>query len=178
MTFLEVLTLVKNRVNETDEDEQINIILKNAINYAYLTLRKKVDLRTTEITIPVIGMGAIKLPADFMGVVTMKDNDGYLLNRNDVVIVADTIMTLREEITSIILTYIKAPAMLTTDNTVMELKDIYCLACSIYACYSFYTYKKKVEIANLVANEFNSLLKTDGILIRNGVIIDESKTNN
>lgn len=53
MTFEEILEITRNRIDETYEDAQVDNIIKNAINHAYLFDLSKIDpvFKTIEVTI-------------------------------------------------------------------------------------------------------------------------------
>ena len=68
MNFKQLLDLTYNMIDEVDEDEQIEIIVKGAINEAYRDLAK-IDKRISTAYIPVI-MGTITLPDNCLQVVS------------------------------------------------------------------------------------------------------------
>lgn len=82
MTLLEILEITKNLIDETDVDEQIDIIVKSAINEAYNTLCS-VDKRVTTAYIPIIN-GVASLPEDYISTVKvtpkLKPSDMYVGN--------------------------------------------------------------------------------------------------
>ena len=61
MNFRELIDLTNNTIDETDQDDQIDVIVKNAINKAYLDL-SNIDLRVTRAYVPVIN-GVATLPS-------------------------------------------------------------------------------------------------------------------
>lgn len=61
MTFEEILEITKNRIDETYEDEQVDVIIRSAINHAYIFDLSKLD-PVFKTTVLVISDGMAKLP--------------------------------------------------------------------------------------------------------------------
>ena len=156
MTFKEIVDLTKNRIDEVDEDEQIDIIVKNAINFAYSLLFVKVDndIKTSSLTYSDV----IKLPSDLYSIIRLASGTTEL-NEFDYDLKGNFIIIRNSSLKSnLSISYSYYPAKLTADTDVINLKDIFCIALSIYASYVYYIYRKKTDVAAMLLNEWNGIV--------------------
>jgi hypothetical protein len=141
MTFLEMLDICRNVTDETDQDDQIDVILKSAINEAYRKLRV-IDKRITKAYIPIID-GIATLPEDFMSLVSSTPT----LTQEDIIVGRNQIVTSKTGTLTLLYSYF--PDDLVADTDEPELHILLQNALTEYANYRYYQYKKKVEVANL-----------------------------
>lgn len=149
MNFKDILDLTKNRIDELDEDEQIDIIIKNAINEAQIEIAE-IDTRFQTNYIPVIN-GAATLPDDLYKIekITPELIEGEYQKGNAIFSDRNTTFTI---------VYSSVPETLEsdTDEPSISIKNHYLL--STYACYTYYSYKKKNNIAQIYLAEYQNAL--------------------
>lgn len=161
MKFIEIKTLAYNLIDETDLDEQVEIIVENSINEAYSELCKK-DIRLTTAFVPIINRVAT-LPEDIIEIhecIPELEAGDRLIGSN--------IITDKEGILEIIYSYIREP--LTNDNDEPDLHLDLQYALANFACYKYFLYRKKVEIANGFLNNYESkVYKFEQSNVRNDI---------
>ena len=124
MNFKQILDLAYNIIDEVDEDEQIEVIVKNAVNEAYREL-SKIDKRISTAYVPVI-MGTATLPDGCLQIVQCTPE----LDNNDKLI-GNSIITSKTGILELI--YAIAPDDLENDEDEPELNVYLHEALSLYA---------------------------------------------
>ncbi len=146
MTFLEAIELVKNRIDETDADEQIVSIVKNAINRAYFEIKTRVipDVDTYEIEIE---NGVGDLPFDFYQI----DYMPFMLGRNERII-GKKIFLNRDGLYNI--SYIKTPNELEEDDDEITLPYSLAYSCTTFGCYAYYMHRKKDSLSRGYRDEY------------------------
>lgn len=147
MTFKELIDLTKNRVNEVDPDEQVDLIIKSAINEAYIEVSKR-DKRLSTAYIPIIN-GVATLPEDIQDIELVEPE---LLTGDRKI--GNNILTSRTGTFKI--TYSALRDKLVNDNDEPDINPRFVYALSSYACYAYYLHRKKLEVANQYLNEFLS----------------------
>ncbi|MDD6769693.1 hypothetical protein [Inconstantimicrobium porci] len=155
MRFIDVINTCKNIIDETDEDEQIDAIVKPAINYAYLRIATTVDKRTKVANINYSKL--VEVPKDFASLVDIISGED-VLGETDYTIKANMII-FHEKFDNLKLIYSKTITPLVNDNDVLDIDDRYCLGCALYGCYCYFVYRKKVEVAQLLLSDWNALLQ-------------------
>lgn len=145
-TFLDIIKLTQNMIDEVDSSEQVLSIIKNAINTAYISELAEYDKRISTAYVPIIN-GVGNLPDDLDSIENISPSliDGerrvgnvILSSRNTTFTV--TYSVLREELVN------------DTDEVDLSLKFIDLLV--IYACYLYFQYRRKTSIANNFLNEY------------------------
>lgn len=149
MTFSEIVNLAYNMIDEIDYDEQVEIIVKNAINEAYADLCKK-DKRLNRAYIPIIN-GIATLPDDIISVEMCTPT----LDSSDRII-GNSIVTNKEGILEILYSYSRDS--LVEDDEEPDLhKDLH-RALAMFACYRYFMYRKKIENAESFQNNYETLV--------------------
>jgi hypothetical protein len=174
MTFKDIIDLTKNKIDETEEDAQISSIIKNAINYAYLLIATKID--KTVKNVDKIYSKIISLPEDFSSLVTLIV-DGYELEKVDYEVKGNSIVV-KPNLTgkTITIHYVGMPQSLVNDTDLLQVNDLCSIATSVYGAYSYKLSRGKVNEAQLLFNEFNLFLKSNGIDVE--VDVNEPKRTN
>ena len=145
MNFKQLLDLTYNMIDEVDEDEQIEIIVKGAINEAYRDLAK-IDKRISTAYVPVI-MGAITLPDNCLQVVSTSPE---LTNEDK--IVGNSIITNKSGIVKMV--YATSPEELIENEDEPDLNIFLHEALCLYACYKYMLHRKKVEESEYFLNRY------------------------
>lgn len=167
MTFNDLLQLTYNYIDETDQDEQVEIIVKGAINESYMILSSK-DIRLNRAYIPIIN-GIATLPEDNIGIVKCEPE----LEESDLIL-DNLIVTDKEGTLELLYKYSREALVDLEDEPDIHLLLQYAMV--NYACYKYFLYRKKVEVAqyfnttyeNYVykfekENKDNSYVKIDSI---------------
>ena len=160
-TFGDIVTLTKNIINQTDPDEQIDIIVKTAINHAYMNELAKEDKRITKAFIPIIN-GVATLPDDIMSIERLEP----ALNPDDMKLGNAIITSLTGRFT-LIYSYLREPLVNDGDELDMNTKYFYPLA--LYGAYAYYKHRKKsAEEQSFYASYRQAILdlKVDDVLPR------------
>lgn len=163
MNFLDIRTLAKNRIDELDLDPQIDVIVDNAINYAYQFIATRVEkkTKTTKLAFGKI----IDLPTDFFSLVYISNNNREL-RQDEYELKGDKLIIKSIDVTGDIdITYVYFPELLKLDTDLFEIKDMYAIATATYAHYSYMMYRKNPQVAQMLYNEFLSILQLPGQLI-------------
>lgn len=147
MTFNEIRELAMNMIDETDVDEQVDIIVNNAINKAYADLCKK-DIRLTRAYIPIIN-GIATLPNNLIKIESTKPS----LSGNDKK-VGNTILTDKSGVLEVLYAYTREALKELTDEP--DLHENLHRTLAYYACYKYFSYRKKPDIAKLFFEDFNN----------------------
>lgn len=158
MNLKQVMDLVNNIIDETDYDEQVDIIVKNAINYAYLTIASKIDKRSE--TVDLVYTKVYKLPKDCNTVIDIFSDD-YVLSSTDYSVKSDSIIFHNKEHLNLKLLYSKNISPLINETDILEIDDRYCFACAMYGAYAYSVHRKRIELAGLLLSDFNRLITTD-----------------
>lgn len=145
MNFRELITLANNTVDETDYDEQIEAIIKNAINKAYIDL-SNVDLRVTKGYLPVIN-GIATIPTNCFKIVQTTPK----LSNTDKVI-GNSIITDKTGVIEMLYSYTREPMIEDTDEP--DLNTTLQYAIVSYACYKYFEHRKKIDVANSFLNNY------------------------
>lgn len=147
MTFAEIRELAMNMIDETDVDTQVDIIVNNAINKAYADLCKK-DIRLTRAYVPIIN-GIATLPTNFIKIEStkpsMSDNDKK---------VGNAIVTDKTGVIELLYAYVREALVNDLDEPDLHETLQRCLA--YYACYKYFSYRKKPDIARLFLEDYNN----------------------
>lgn len=149
-TFEELLMYTKNRVNFIDEDEQVDMILKEAINFAYTTISKEIKTMQTAY-LPVIDGVAI-LPDDCLEVLKIEP-DLYASDR----IKGSNIMTKHEG--TLTVSYVGTIDRLEKPKDVLDIPQQYVYPISTYACSQYYAFKKKADLSDFLYGTYMKLLE-------------------
>lgn len=152
MKFIDLLNLAYNEIDEVDEDEQIEIIVKAGINEAYSILCNK-DIRLNRAYVPVIN-GIAELPEDFLTMVKC------IPPITDERVVGKFILSGEEEIEggTYEVIYAYAREELKNDNDEPDLHITLQFALVQYACYKYFLHRKKVEVAMAFYRNYEAYL--------------------
>ena len=149
MNFGELINLTYNYIDETDEDEQIEVIVKGAINEAYSILSSR-DARLNRAYIPIIN-GIATLPEDNIGIVKCTpelDDSDLIIDNNIVTSKTGTLELLYKYVRETLVDYNEEP-------------DIHILlqyAMVNYACYKYFLYRKKTEVAQSFNTQYENYI--------------------
>lgn len=149
MTFDEIKQICFNTIDEVDEDEQIDIIVSNAINEAYAILSRK-DKRLTRAFLPII-QGIVTLPSNCLDVIKITP----ILGSEDIVI-GNSIMTDKTGILTVLYNYRRDRLVNPTDEP--DLHDNLVDAAIAYACYRYWEHRKKIEVSQLFLSNYNQIV--------------------
>lgn len=155
MNFKEVLDMTRNIIDEVDVDEQIDVIIKNAINFAYLNIINKIDKKSE--TIDVVYSKIYKLPSNCNSIIDIFSGDN-VLSYVDYSVKSDVII-FHKKFDNLKLLYTKSVAPLVLDTDVLEIDDRYCLACAMYGAYVYSIHRKRIELASILLSDYNNLIK-------------------
>lgn len=158
MNLQEVLELTNNIIDETDYDQQIETIVKNAINFAYLTIANKIDKKSE--LIPISYSKVVKLPTNCTSVIDVISGD-YVLSNIDYSIKSDSIIFHTKEYSDLKLLYNKNIAPLINGTDTLDIEDRYCFACAMYGAYVYSVHRKRIELASLLLSDYNNLLSNN-----------------
>lgn len=145
INFGQILELTKNRIDELDQDDQIDAIIKSAVNKAYADLSEVVKTFTTAY-VPVIN-GMATMPDDLNKVIKISPalEDGEFVD--DKTIFSDRNVTFT-------IVYSSIPEALVNNSDEPEIPEKYHYILSTYACYSYYLSKKRLDIAQVHLNDY------------------------
>lgn len=145
MNFRELIDLANNTIDEIDYDEQIESIIKNAINKAYLDL-SNVDLRVTKAYLPIVN-GIATIPNNCYKIVKTTPK----LDNNDK-IVGNSIITNRSGVIEMLYSYTREPMLEDIDEPDLNTALQYALVS--FACYKYFEHRKKIDVANSFLNNY------------------------
>lgn len=149
MIFKEIQEIINNMIDEIDYDEQVDIIIKSALNQAYSKLCKE-DKRLNRAFIPIID-GVATLPSNLLSIVESTPK----LDGIDKV-VGNKIITDKTGMLDIKYNYIRKK--LVNDEDKIDLHDILQDAMISFACAKYYKHRKKIDIASMYMQDFNESL--------------------
>lgn len=161
MTLKEIMDIVKNLIDETDVDPQIDVIVKSSINEAYRNLCS-VDKRVTTAYIPVVN-GVATLPENYISTVKLspKLSDGDMY-------VGNTIVTDKTGTFTLVYTYTRNE--LTRDTDEPDLHPSLVSALWNWAAYKYWMHRKRSGIPDYFLQAYNSTL--NGFLLNQGANIE------
>jgi hypothetical protein len=135
--FKDIVDMAKNMINFTDEDPQIDLIIKGAINHFYRFDMAKISKNITRgIMIPVNGLA--KLPEDCLQPIEF---DPPLNSSDKMYENSDVIKTSLTGSINIIYSAVREP--LVADDDVPEVAQKYWYPMALYGCMRYYTHRKK-----------------------------------
>lgn len=152
MTFLEAIELVKQRIDETDADEQIINIVKNGINKAYFEVKTKIipDVDVYDIEVE---NGVADLPYNYYQMESMP----FKLKAKERII-GNKIFLNSNGIFPI--SYITTPNLLEDDSDELTIPYSLAYACTTYACYAYYLHRKKDSLSSAYLSDYQYDLMT------------------
>ncbi|MGL4774531.1 MAG: hypothetical protein ACRC2K_13300 [Clostridium sp.] len=151
MKFIELLSRAYNLIDETDVDEQVEIIVKNAINEAYSILCN-MDVRLTRAYIPIVN-GIANMPINCLKIIKTKP----LLDVKDEV-VGRNIITEKSGVIEILFNTSREP--LVNDNDEPDLAEQLQYALINYAAYKYFAHRKRDNISNLFFSNYTNTVMT------------------
>lgn len=154
MNRLQLRTSIKNFINETDTDEQIDSILNDAIQYAYKDL-SKIDRRVTSGRL-IVRRGMITLPEDLLSIESITPALG-----NDFRKVGNTILTSKTGTFNVI--YTMARDTIGSDTEELDLHTDLFDAVILYGAVRYYDYRKKTEQSQWLMQQYEKC-KSDFVL--------------
>lgn len=145
--FGDIVNLTLHRIDEDPGDEQIDDIVQSAINNAYLIDMFKNDRRFVKgVFTPEDGIVFLPEDLDTIEKITPAlDPEEY--RKGNVIITSD-------KTADYTILYSVVPSQLTRDTDVPDINPKFFYALSTYACYAFYLFKKKTELASYYINEY------------------------
>ena len=145
MNFKEIIDLAYNMIDETDYDEQVEIIVKEAINEAYQDLAK-IDMRLAIGYFPIIRKMAT-LPNECIKIVESTP----AISGTDKV-VGNTIVTSKTGVFEVMYATSREPLVNDTDEPDLHISAHHSLA--NFACYKYWLHRKKIEVAETFLNKY------------------------
>ena len=158
MTYEEIINGVYNNIDEVDYDEQIEIIVKNAINEAYIRLCAE-DVRLAKAYVPIVN-GVATLPSNLISIVSTAPE----LGAKDYV-VGNSIITNSTGIIEVLYSYVRDRLVENTDEP--DLHDTLQNALVSFAHYKYLLHRKKMNEAQMLLNEYNISIYTYRDLVKN-----------
>lgn len=172
MTFKEVLDMARNIIDEIDTDPQIDVILKSAINYAYLNIVNTIDKKSKTVEIPYSKV--YTLPKDCNSIVDIFSGD-YILSMLDYSVKSNAVI-FHKKYEVLTLLYTRTINILKADGDILDLDDRYGFACAMYGAYAYSVHRKRVELASVLLSDYNNLLNNKKTMLE--VNEFESNRNN
>lgn len=157
MNYKDIIYGVYNNIDEVDFDEQIEIIVKNAINESYIRLCAE-DIRLTKAFVPIIN-GVVTLPSNLISIVKTIPT----LDATDY-IVGGSIVTDKTGMLEILYSYVREALIEDTDEP--DLHDSLQNALVTFAHYKYLLHRKKTNEAQMLLNEYNISVYTFRDLIK------------
>ena len=157
MTYADILTSIYNIIDEVDLDDQVTIIVKNAVNESYARLCAE-DVRLTKAYVPVIN-GVATMPTNLISIVKLTP----ALTNTDFV-KGNSIVTNNTGTFELLYSYVREALDLDTDEP--DLHDTLIGALVSFAHYKYFLHRKKADMAQLMLNEYNSCIYTFKDLIK------------
>lgn len=148
MNFKEILDITRNLIDEVDIDEQIDIIIKSAINQSYRDLGK-LDSRVTSTVIPIINK-LLTLPTNFVKYV---DSTPKLTQEDRKI--GNSFITDKTGVVTMIYEY--AREYLENDSDEIDLSDNLLYALALYGAGAYFSHRKKKDMAEYFMNQYNDI---------------------
>ena len=145
MTLQEIKFAINNLIDELDDDEQVDIIITNAINKAIFDL-SKIDKRLSSAYCPVI-MGKADLPDDALEVIQISPSLIAGERR-----IGNAILSNRKTTFEVMYNYTRPKLESDTDEP--ELHEDLHYAIVVYACAMYFKHRKKQDISNMYMQEY------------------------
>lgn len=148
-TFLDIYNLVLGRVDEDTPDFPVESMIKDAINHAYDQIVKR-NRRYTS-TVAVVVNGIATLPDDLVSIekITPLLVSGEYRKGNAIFSPKGTQFTI---------VYSASPERLVKDTDVPDVPKRFFYIMSSYACYVYYIYRKKPQIAPMYLQEYKGVI--------------------
>lgn len=162
MTFKEILDLTKNRVDETDPDAQIDLIIKEGINHSYIYDLSKLDPRLSTAYVPVAN-GMATLPDDLNNIVKISPSLIPGESRVGNAILSDRDVTFT-------ITYTVVPEPMALDNDEPDLNQKFHYMLSTAGCIEYFAFKKKTNLVEM----YNGLYEKEKASLTTSDAIEES----
>lgn len=144
MKYSELIAFTQNRIQDDSGDAEVMAVIKNALNHSIMVdLCNYEPQITTAMVIVVNGVGA--LPDDFYELVSTLPEGVYIKGLS--LIGTDGTYNI---------VYSATPELITDTNADMPVGNKMCYTASTYACYAYYNYRKKGDIANMFLNDYNT----------------------
>jgi hypothetical protein len=144
-TFKDIIDLTLNRIDDTQPDSQVTSIIKEALNRSYRDL-SRLDKRFSRALCPVVN-GMAELPDDIGDIIritpTLTGDESRIGNA-----IFGKDGTMYEVIYSVV------PEPLINDTDVPEINNALLYLMSTYACYEYYNYRRKTQIAQGYFQEY------------------------
>ena len=139
MTKTEILTTVKNRIDETDEDTQIDSIIETAFDYCYRRDAGNLDKRLNQAFLPIVN-GLATLPEDILNIEKLTPSLSGSDRR-----IGNSVITDKTGIFELIYSYVRP---IPTDTEELDMDETLQYLIILYCCIAYYEYKKKNYIDN------------------------------
>lgn len=149
MNFKQLKEICFNTIDEIDEDNQIDIIVSNALNESYAVLSRK-DKRLARAFIPIIN-GIATLPMNCLDIIKTTPE----LNGADQII-GTSILTKHTGVLETLYNYKRD--RLVNDEDEPDLHENLQDAMVAYACYRYWQHRKKVEVAQLFFRNYSEIV--------------------
>lgn len=137
---------VKNIVNDTDEDEQIDSIILEALNHCYIFDLAKIDVNLKTTYAPAVN-GLAYLPKDALNILRIEPKLEKGERR-----LGGYIMTDREVTFTILYNSIREPLTKPTDEP--EIAGALEYAMILYGAYAYFNYRKKLPVADWYMQQY------------------------
>jgi hypothetical protein len=155
-TFGDIVECAKQLINRAGEvDDQIDVIVKNAINYAYTNEIGLKDKRFNTAYIPVVN-GLAKLPSDLLSVEEIKPS----LKPGDRLLGESAIKTSFKGVLEVLYTVIREPLL--KDNEEPDVNKKYFWALVMYGCYAYFKHRKKPNEESSYYISYQQALNLEG----------------
>jgi len=148
-TLQNLVDLAKNRIDELDIDTQIDNIIQEGINFAYVFKTDKIEPEYST-TIGVVINGLVSLPSDLLSIEKITPS----LNGDDKK-KGLTLIVSEDDGTTFTIVYKASRSPLILTDTV-DCSDKLKYLLTTYGCYAYQQYRKRQPIAQIYLDEFNT----------------------
>lgn len=171
-TFGDLLELAKNRIDEVDPDPQIDKIIKEGINHAYLFKIPKADKRLKTMTLTV-NNGMVNIPSEVFRIEKFNPS----LSGSDYR-VGDTLFVDLKDGSTMTIIYEANREPLISEMETPEVSDRAKYLLSTYGCYAYHMHRKRANISMSFLREFQEgidELESEYIVYNDSVEYDSVK---
>ena len=166
MTFLECINIALERVDEdiTTTDEATLSVIKAGINQGYMLVAASSLNKILKNFITPFAK-VIPMPDDFLQIDYIKHDNLGFLGKNEYKIDMTNIITNTIGIYSgqVTVSYASYPTQLINDADLLMLKTANCMVPAQYGAYTYMLYRKKYSAAQLLLNEFNTVIHSQDV---------------
>lgn len=150
-TFKDIIDLTLNRIDELEDtiDPQIEVIVKNAINQAYINDLSDIE-KNPKVVVIESANGIVTLPSDLSVIESVSPPLAYGERR-----IGNVIFTNNLSATKYTICYTPLNKYMTLDDDVPNASDRAKYLLSTYACAEYFSYRKKPNIVAVFREQYD-----------------------